>query len=95
MELLLVIAGAWAACGVLAYGLELGSIQHGCPLTAESNWRRDRRFALLMGLLGPIGLVSVSFSNLVVGFPFRLMYRRPTAAWYRDRRARAILAAED
>lgn len=58
MWALVTIALAWACCGAFAYGLTLAYFQRKYPMLARAAYAEDVRFALLMGVTGPFGLLA-------------------------------------
>lgn len=62
MEIVLLIAisigAGWIICGVLTYGLTLAEFQREYPSLAKRFKADDIRFALVMGIFGPISLAS-------------------------------------
>jgi len=58
-EILVLITIFWIVCGVFGYGVEFARAQGNWPTLAERDYNKDRKFALFVGILGPIGLISV------------------------------------
>lgn len=69
MFVVLLIVAAWAACGVLSYGLLRAHFVDGCELTWDSS---DDVLFVSFALLGPIDLIA---TLLVTGVRHGLRYR--------------------
>ncbi len=66
MSLLLVlsaIAFLWLVCGVFAYKATFTTFQMRYPDVAEGHRTEDKRFAIFLGLFGPLGLAALWFSD--------------------------------
>lgn len=48
----------WIVCGFIAYGLSFAYLQNEFYLIAEEEHEKDRALALLLGILGPLGLLA-------------------------------------
>lgn len=75
MTAALIIAG-WALCGFLSYGLTLAYHQREFTLIANRNRNRDRGFAFLTSLLGPLSLFVALLMCREHGFMWRLPPRK-------------------
>ncbi len=53
----------WIICGLLAYGFTFSFFQKEFPPIAIKDKKKDKSFALMIGLLGPIGLVVMIISK--------------------------------
>lgn len=53
----------WAVCGILAYGLTLGYFQREFVVLGEKTRAGNVVLALLMFLIGPIGLIVAFLSS--------------------------------
>lgn len=73
MTILIIVALAWAVCGIIAFGLELAHFQRRYPILAEREYATDRRFAFGAAAFGPIAIIT-HFTN---GGWWELMYRNP------------------
>ena len=56
----------WVVCGVLAYGLTLADFQDRWPVLSYEHRRTDYAFAIVVGTMGPLGLVAAAIA-LVIG----------------------------
>jgi len=62
----------WVICGVLAYGLSFAYFQRNWPSIAEQEYYSDMLFSIFIGVLGPIGLLSVILNDEdTCGFKFK------------------------
>lgn len=53
------LALGWAACGFIAYGIVFAYLQLEYRGIAREQYRSDRKFALFVAMIGPIGLFAV------------------------------------
>lgn len=66
----------WLVCGFLAYGAIFAHCQREYPTLAKHDESEDRRFALLVALLGPFGIFATAVATAVeTGRPFRHGFR--------------------
>jgi hypothetical protein len=59
----LIVATIWILCGILAYGIMFADSQRRYPLLANDDYREDMANSVLLGLFGPIGLLTALFSS--------------------------------
>lgn len=61
IEILIV---GWLACGVTSYGIYVHHFQTKFPTIAYDHRVRDRVGAVILGLLGPVGLLGTIWAKL-------------------------------
>ncbi len=76
MEYWLAGAVVWVMCGFLSYGMVLAYFQRRWPTLADEERDKDRRFALLCALTGPINLMVCIITYRGYGFMWRLPPRK-------------------
>lgn len=70
--MLIAIIAIWIVCGILAYGLTFAYFQREFPLSSDTGYCGDCGVALLMCLLGLIGLIiHLVLGNCKHGFKWR------------------------
>lgn len=69
METLVVaeIVAAYLFCGAFAYAITFAHFQRKFHMLAEKEKSSDRRLAISMGSLGPIGLLASMWATLACG----------------------------
>ena len=74
----MILALIWVACGIINYGLSLACYQRTFPFSASYNFIRDRRFVLIMSLLGPFSLLASLLLITIKGYyGFMFVWRNP------------------
>lgn len=53
-----IVLFVWMVSGVLNYGLFFGYLQRRFPNIAESNYATDKRFCILVSIIGPVALAA-------------------------------------
>lgn len=66
------IIGLWVVCSVFTFGVANNTYKKEFP------YHNGIRFGLLLSLAGPIGLVSVLFANLEMGFSSGIEFKPAT-----------------
>lgn len=53
----------WIICGVFAYAGTLAHFQRKYASIASLHYREDVAFAVFLGVMGPLGLISTAFAS--------------------------------
>ncbi len=61
--IIIMIVAIWVICGVFTYGLSFAYVQKEFSTIAERDYKKDKRYALYLGLLGIFSLIVVLFTN--------------------------------
>ena len=72
-----VILASWFICSVLSYGYHLACYQRSYPSLANSEYNRDRLYALSLSLFGPVSLFT---TFLLDQNKYGLMFSRDTSS---------------